>query len=237
LHFKIHYKDPVISLVYSSMKKITIPAGTILYRSSDNICNYASKLCNQIRKCSNTDKNGVYFSTYILQSLAMTIEYNRDLELGIFRTKTPMTVHVGKYSFRNIRPEKWRLFSPNNRIEENEDISHFNSEMEPIIEYNNISITNALFNLKPSMGELFLTKTAELDNIELLETYKIDVNILKAFLKENFFSKGIRYIPPDDKDLYTRSGCITPFVCAKSGGKRKTRRNSKRFSRSRRFIF
>ena len=109
---------------------------------------------------------------------------------------------------------------------------HFNSEMEPIIEYNNISITDSLFNLKPNMGELFLTKSEELDNIELMETYKVDVNILKAFLKENFFSKGIRYIPPEDKELYLRSGAIEPFQCntLKNGGRRKTRRKSKRLS-------
>jgi hypothetical protein len=214
------------------MKKVTIPAGTILYRSSDNICSYASKISNQKRECSNTGKKGVYFSTYILQSLAIAIEYNRNLELGIFRTKTPMTVYIGKYSFRNIHPEHWKPFSANHNIQENENISHFNSEMEPIIEYNNISITDSLFNLKPNMGELFLTKSEELNNIELLETYKVDVNILKAFLKENFFSKGIRYIPPDDKELYLSSGAIEPFQCniLKNGGRRKTRRKSKRLS-------
>jgi hypothetical protein len=216
----------------SSMETVTIPEGSILYRASDNICSYSSKICNQKRKCSNTTKTGVYFSTYILQAIAMSIEYNRDLELGIFTTKAPITVYVGKYSFRNIHPERWNPFWPaEHLILENENISHFNSEMEPIIEYNNIPIDYARFNLNAGMGELFLSKKEELDNIELIETYKIKVDVLKALLKSEFFSKGIRYVSPDDIDLYINSGSIVPFYCTPVKGgsmKAKTRRKSKR---------
>ena len=218
------------------MEDVTIPAGSILYRASDNICSYGSKICNQKRKCSNTTKNGVYFSTYILQAIAMSIEYNRDMELGIFRTTVPMTVYIGKYSFRNIHPERWNPRWPaNHLILENENISHFNTEMEPIIEYNNIPIDYALFDLDAGMGELFLTKKEELDNIELIETYKIKVDVLKAFLKSEFFSKGIRYVSPDDIDLYIRSGSIEPFYCSpiKGGSKRKTRKRSRRLALAR----
>jgi len=216
------------------MKQVTIPAGTLLYRASDNVCNYTSKICNQKRRCSNTTKTGIYFSTYILQAIAISIEYGRDLELGIFTTKAPITVYVGKYSFRNIHPERWNYKWPTGHIiQENEEISHFNSKMEPIIEYNNISMVYPIFDITADMGELFLTKKEELDNIELLETYKIKVDVLKAFLKSEFFSKGIRFVPMDDIDLYIRSGSIEPYFCtpSKSGGKRKTRRKSKRLVR------
>jgi hypothetical protein len=223
-----------------SMKQVTIPENTLLYRASDNVCSYTSKICNQKRRCSNTTKNGIYFSTYILQAIAISIEYGRDLELGIFTTKAPMTVYVGKYSFRNIHPERWSHNWPTEGIQENEDVSHFNSKMEPIITYNNISLVYPRFNIKDGMGELFLTKKEELDNIELIETYKIKVDVLKAFLKSEFFSKGIRFVPMDDINLYIRSGSIEPFFCspvkADGGGgtKRKTRRKSKRLASAKR---
>lgn len=218
-----------------SMEQVTIPAGTLLYRASDNVCNYTSKICNQKRRCSNTTKTGIYFSTYILQAIAISIEYGRDLELGIFTTKAPITVYVGKYSFRNIHPERWNSAWPaDHRLQENENVSHFNSKMEPIIEYNNISIVYPRFDITAGMGELFLTKKEELDNIELVETYKIKVDVLKTFLKSEFFSKGIRFVPMDDIDLYIRSGSIEPFYCSPSktgGAKRKMRRKTRRLVR------
>jgi hypothetical protein len=98
------------------MDTVTIPAGTILYRASPDICSYGSNLCNQKRICSNTGKKGVYFSTYILQSLAMSIEYKRDLELGIFITEAPLTVIIGKYRLPIIRYEGWKPTWPKNHI-------------------------------------------------------------------------------------------------------------------------
>jgi len=201
-----------------------IPAGTILYRSSPNICIYGSNLCNQKRECGNTGKKGVYFSTYILQSLAMAIEYDRDLELGIFVTTAPISVTIGKYSFRNIHPERWNPTWPKNHILiENENISHFNSEMEPIITFNNVPISYVQFDLNPGEGELFLTKKEELDSVKLVETYKISVDALKRLIKNEFFNKGYRFIPTNDIGLYKRSGSIAPLVCPPKGGKRKTR--------------
>lgn len=210
------------------MKKVTIPKGSMLYRASDNACSYTSNICNQKRECSNTGKHGVYFSTYILQSLAMALEYGRDLELGIFRTKAPLTVYVGKYSFRNIHPEIWDPFPVGHVIQENENISHFDSEMEPII--NSINNMNYSFNLKAGMGELFLTKKEELDSIELVETYKINKDILESFIKAVYSTE--RSVPLDDMATYIRSGSIKQFYCpAKGGGKRKTRKTHKRTKR------
>jgi hypothetical protein len=200
-----------------------IPAGTILYRASPDICSYGSNLCNQKRQCENTTKTGVYFSTYILQALAMAIEYDRDLELGIFVTTAPISVRIGKYSFRNIHPERWKIWPKNHILIENENISHFNSDMQPIITFNNVPINYAQFDLNPGEGELFLTKKEELDAIRLEETYKISVDALKRLIKTAFFNRGYRFIPTNDIGLYKRSGCITPFMCPPKGGKRKTR--------------
>jgi len=207
------------------MDTITIPAGTILYRSSRSICNYRSNLCNKKRECSNTGKKGIYFSTYILQALAMSIEYNHDSKLGIFVTLEPFTVLIGKYSFRIIHPERWEPHWPKNHIlVENENVSHFNAAMEPIIKFNNVPINYAQFDLNPGEGELFLTKKEELDNIRLIETYNISVEALKRLIKSEYFNRGYRFIPTNDIELYKRSGCIVPFNCPAEGG-RKTRRS------------
>ena len=84
----------------------------------------------------------------------------------------------------------------------------------------------ASFKLTSGMGELFLTKKEELDNIELKETYKIKLAVLEPFLKSEFYSKGIRAISLDDIEPYILSGSIEPYFCnpSKTGGKRKTRR-------------
>jgi hypothetical protein len=162
----------------------------------------------------------------------MAIEYNRDLELGIFVTEVPITVLIGKYSFRNIHPERWNPTWPKNHILiENENISHFNSEMQPIIEFNNVPINYVQFDLNPGEGELFLTKKEELDSVKLMETYKINLDALKLLIKTQYFNRGHRFVPTNDIDLYKRSGCIVPFICPPKGGKRKTR--SKRLVRVR----
>jgi hypothetical protein len=113
----------------------------------------------------------------------------------------------------------------------NENVSYFNSHMEPIIEFNNVPIHYAQFDLNPEEGELFLTKQEELDNIKLVETYKISVEALKHLIKTQYFNRGHRFIPTNDIDLYKRSGCIIPFVCPAVGGN-KTRR-SRRLVRAR----
>jgi hypothetical protein len=212
--------------VEKASRYITIPAGTTLYRSADNICTYQKNtICSMKAVCTDTRKKGVYFSTYILQSLGMCVEYNRDLELGIFFTTEPITVRVGKYSYKYINPD--RYFNSDyrekaaNEILADEIIGHFNNESEPIIKYDD-AYGNKLYadmtGQKDTDGELFITEDADLKKIRLISTYKIDKNRLLEYFK------SLGWKLPSNSLEYLKSGALRPTICSKKAGKRITRR-------------
>ena len=180
---------------------MTIPAGTKLYRSAPNICIYSKNIQLQKRQCTNTGKHGVYFSTYLFQALAMAIEYNKNLELGEFVTTVDIPVSIGKYSFRYIDPKRYFHINVrhNNIIQklhtmptDEEDISHFNQEILPIVEFNDEAGNHVNYNmdsfsssLKPTDGEVFVTNDDVLKSIKLLKTYTINVEKLKEIVRDH----------------------------------------------------
>jgi hypothetical protein len=198
--------------------KIIIPSGTILYRAADNICEYSKSLIKMKQICTNTGKKGVYLSTYLLQSLAMAIEYNRNLQLGIFKTVKPISITEGKYSFRNIHPERYYDNKGNLILNvtplKNEMISHIN-QTYPILSLlkNNNESDWLRYNnlLEKNEGEIFLTDDKDLNNIKLIKMYNIDLSKLKTHL--NLVLKDLGYLPLIDSKIYLKSDAITPLKC------------------------
>lgn len=188
-------------------KTFVLPANTILYRAAPDICQYANEIQKQKQTCSNTENSGVYFSTYLLMSLAMSIEYDTPLQLGVFITKAPITLTLGKYSIQNG------------------DEQHFNRNVIPIIEftgrngrtveYNYMKFDKKLTRLD---GEVFLTDDAALAQIQLLKTYSINLPKLKEIVEENWDR-----LQPDDFAMY--KDALTSIECKPRN--RKTVRNNR----------
>ena len=89
-----------IALIKSRVNTITIPAGTILFRSHYNGLNNKNPTL-----CKDTEKKGVYFSNGIITPLGMILEYKTPLYLSKYKTLQDIEVYYGKYSFRDIEPE------------------------------------------------------------------------------------------------------------------------------------
>lgn len=177
------------------MQRITIPKGTKLYRC-------APTLNKELRECSDTGKRGMYFSTYILQALAMCVEYNKSMLLGIFELQQDIIVFVGKYSYRELNPSYYYCFScfntnafiRNCKVHEDDNISHFDPEMYCILgfEYDMLLCFGRLKN-EPLHGEVFIAKEDELENIQLITQYRVPLNGLLPL-----FSK-MKYVPNCDE--------------------------------------
>ena len=106
---------------------IIIPKGTLIYRC-------APVLDNVSRYCKETGKTGLYFSTYPLQSLAMCLEYNKDMNLGVFILNKDIKVIKGKYSHKKLDKKYYRsclgyCFSKKGKVRETENISHFDPDI------------------------------------------------------------------------------------------------------------
>lgn len=202
-----------------ALKSYTIPTGTRLFRSADKICDYSKSHIHK-NKCTDTGKTGVYFSTYILQSLGMALEYDRNLEMGVFETTAPIKVFRGKYIFRHIHPE--RHFNPDGSFVEprvnpikDENISHIDQTM-PIFTFP--VIYDRL--LKSNEGEVFLTDDNDLKKVKLVETYKFRADELGKFLKHEM--KKYKYILLHNNEYYLKSEILKPLDCKKK--KNTTRR-------------
>jgi hypothetical protein len=201
----------------------TIPKGAFLYRSADNICPYEKSHLRR-RECPDTGKKGVYFSTYVFQSLAMAIEYGADLELGVFKTTAPIKVMDGKYHFRFLHPERYfrkdGSFITNVDVRRDENVSHI-EQTYPLIDMKK----NVLFDkdLDPKNGEVFIASPEDLKKVKLLKTYRFSVDGLKIFLKA-VKKENNNCIPLLNNTLYLRSGILKPLDCAKEKTN-KTRKN------------
>ncbi len=168
---------------------IIIPKGTLLYRSSP-ICNKEKRYCKETRK------TGVYFSTYMLMSLAMCIEYQKSMNLAIYEVKKDIKCVVGKYTHLDMPPVGFTdinilgvtLPLIKKRIRPN--INHFDKDILPIIDLKfswmsqlskkDLGITN-------NDGEVFITDDEDLKNIILKEKYYIPLEgLLDVIQKCNY---------------------------------------------------
>lgn len=217
----------------------TIPAGTKLFRSAPNICKYSSNIDEQKRKCSNTHKNGVFFSTYLLQALAMSLEYDKDIQVGEFITTVDIPAIVGKYAYRYLNPRRHFVWNTKKNVMavkkgyksilNEEDLTHFNHNVLPIINFTSNSGKKIAYNmyefserLALNEGELFITDDDVLKKIRLLKSYKVNVSKLKKIVEEN-----IDHLSADDFHMY--SDAMSPISCTKNisnVNKNKTNKNT-----------
>ena len=160
--------------------ELTIPAGTILYRSQPNICEGVQK-----RLCSNTGKVGVYFSTLPFLSMAMVLEYHKNMDIGVFVTQSPIRVYEGKYS------------------KHAGNASHIDKNILPILDMDiNTKFNIELYNHTPQLGEgeVFLTQDSDLKNVQLVETYTIDYKEFKKAVQGIYDRYGV--LPLSDFNFY-----------------------------------
>lgn len=203
----------------------TIPKGTILYRSASTICPYKNAYLHR-KECPDTGKKGIYFSTYILQSLGMAIEYEEDLELGVFETTGPIKVMFGKYAFRNIHPERYLKddgsFIRNVKVQKDENVSHMD-HTHPILDFEKHVRFDKELNDKN--GEVFLATTDDLKKVKMVKTFRFSVNDLKEFLEKVKKTNGC--IPLTNNTLYLRSGILHPLECEKHVNKTRKKKEKK----------
>jgi hypothetical protein len=137
-----------------------IPAGTKLYRAADTL-----EMVPIPRECSDTGKQGVYFSAfhpYLAET--MILERDKPLEVAEYEVTRPIT-HVtgGKYAFR--RGREWdEMRYP---LPPEDNVSHIDFGTEPTD-----------LNAKPlhtdPYAELFLTRP-DLNSINFTGSYYMTV--------------------------------------------------------------
>jgi hypothetical protein len=178
---------------YFVERKIIIPACTKLYRC-------AKDTSLTLRKCSDTKKYGCYFSTYMLQAMAMSFEYGEDLQLGIFETTEPIICYFGKYNYQKIRPKRYyhnicgcyvfpKHLEKELEIPINENINHFDPGMFPILDIQ-FDLFHMMFGrfqskLKKTDGEVFIGNYTDLGKIRLIDTYEVKLDGLIQVLRKN----------------------------------------------------
>ena len=167
------------------MTKTIIPSGTLLYR-----CSYEIK--KELNKCLDTGKTGMYFSTYLLQALALCIENKQSLKLGVFKLSKDIVVYVGKYSYYELNPGYYsqKVWKPTCFALSKHNISHFDPKVYCIldIKYDILLLLNKIKTEK-THGELFIANQEELDSIDIVGEYDVPhKNLLKLFQK-------MKYVP------------------------------------------
>lgn len=212
LKYKKKYIDLKLNLeggspTFIKIKKNEFP---LLYRSAPAICDYKTTI--PTIKCSDTNKIGVYLTDNPLISIAMCLEYDILLEIGVFEVLEDLNLTEGKYSFRDINPS--RYFDENENLilyvnplpEEN--ISH----IEKIFPLKKNKLTNEIDDLLPyymeenwNAHEVFLTN-CEIRKIRLKKTYKFNPkkikntdDLLMYIQRNNYPTELQKYI--DDKIL------------------------------------
>jgi len=162
-------------------KKIKLRAGTTIYRAR-MVTDELPWL--QAYKCGDTDKTGLYFSDSYLLCLGMGPEYLSDMVLCTYVTTRPLILYRGKYSFRDINPERYfredGSFICNVDLADSENINHYDPDMLPIYDgrdtvYSNLRNSGCL-------GEIFICdEDLQYLEFEGAETWSLDR--IKASIK------------------------------------------------------
>jgi hypothetical protein len=194
-----------------------IETDSFTYRCMPNISNlrtYEERLAN-VRLCVDTNKIGLYFANKAIISLAMCIEYNMLMEVGVFKViKNIDHVIKGKYTYRYINPE--RYFEPNGELipyvkplpEEN--VSHIGCNLNLLDNNKQFLLPGHIQMGLNCLGscELFLSTLIpeHLQSIELVEAYRFNPDIIKTpndlhhYMVQNHYPFALKkYI--DDKIL------------------------------------
>ncbi len=213
-------------------KILTIPEGTILYRSSPDICNqYGTPelISKNIMECGDTGKKGVYFgnSNGAILALAISLEYDKLLEIGVFKTTRDLEVSNGKYSFQYLKPERYYNENETPKFGEyvetlpEENVAHFDPNILPLKKSK--KLLNYGSNVAPLLpekleeklyesgsGEVFLTEK-ELPSIEFVKRYKYNPEKIKMPRDLLKYMKRNNY--PFDLDKYIEDEIIIEVEC------------------------
>ena len=168
----------------------TVNAGTFLYRCAPNIADlstYEGRLAN-VKKCSDTDKIGLYFGNRVLISLAMCIEYNKLMDFGVFRVVQDIEpVIKDKYAFREINPERYfhnGKMIPNVKLLPQENVSHIKCDLYLLGSNESYLLPEHIQMGLNCLGscELFLStlNPEHLRNIELVAAYRFNLNVVRT---------------------------------------------------------
>lgn len=218
---------------------ITIPKGTILYRSSIGIEDIKTSidLQNNVRTCDDTGKTGLYFGSVMAFAIAMCVENNCKMNIGSFVLTQDIKVHYGKYSFRQLNPkryfDKYGDLIPS--VEPlNENVSHIDDNMYPMDHIDeaflNPSMTNVLSRATHEhdllhFSEVFITRR-KLQHVQPINLYKINSYMFEYRLFKKYFASytkvlRCRYDSLNDKKdfnkLFLSGTCFCTKQLIKSG--------------------
>ena len=170
-----------VKIIKSRVKKITIPVGTILYRTQSINCSLRAQ------KCSDTGKIGSYFSNNIYIPLGMILEYNKPMYLCKYVTTKKISFYVGKYSFRDLEPK--HFFKSYKDWEKGKFILH----IDPIKSYNHMAegmlpihdmFFKKIWRENFNEREYFITNPKVVKRLKSKDVDIISVKQAKAILKE-----------------------------------------------------
>lgn len=200
-----------------------IPQYLFLFRSAPVICNYNTEelIKANVKKCGDTHKTGIYLADNILVSIAMCLEYNTLLEIGVFVTTEAFKVSRGKYEFRELNRQKYfngTQLIPFQEVSEEENISHVfpignllkqNSEgRKEIIKLPHE--TQFKIARRKGFDEIFLTKD-DIKKILLVRQYRFNPIIIKNASDLEEYLKANKY--PLDIEKYIEDGILVEFDC------------------------
>lgn len=153
------------------MISYVLPAGSIIYRAHNTEDPSAYLNANY---CEDTGKTGLYFSDKKKLCMGMGVENGVDIALCTYRVKQSIVLYEGKYSFRNINPDRYfrdgRFLCDTDVISE-ENISHFDQSAIPVFDG-----AERIYGGQSGefLGEIFICDR-ELENLMLLDVEEIQL--------------------------------------------------------------
>jgi len=194
---------------FGELEYMVIPEGTLLYRSSPNICDqYGTheKIMNNMMKCGDTGKTGIYMGKFAILAIAMSLEYRTMMEIGVFKLNKDITVSIGKYDYRKLHIEDYfNLVDGETKFNRDfdrelypdENLSHFDSNVLPLRtkKYSSGPKIKHLLSdelqtelMNSGSGEVFLNET-DAQHLEFVKAYRFSKKItpdeLFKYMKKN----------------------------------------------------
>ncbi len=156
-----------------------LPAGSIIYRARNALDESHHLKAN---RCDDTDKIGLYFSDCPILCMGMAIEYGVDIHLCTYRVERSIILYNGKYSFREINPERFfknGKFIVDVKILRDENICHYDTDALPI--YDGVSMHHMIRD-ENMFGEIFICED-ELENLTLLDVKELSLKMVHDTLQ------------------------------------------------------
>ncbi len=167
-----------------------------LYRSAPDVsAKYGTtETCLQnVMKCSDTDKMGIYFGNMPILAIAMSLEYNKLMDIGIFKIKRDklkplLKKRKGKYAYRQMHPERYftsitKKFIPNVPLLPEENVPHFDCDILPLKNKTDLLLPDAKNEELRAMNscEIFLTeKEIKEIKLKLHKVYRFNPDVIKT---------------------------------------------------------